>query len=169
YASAALKLHRDGLITLGQLRSVTEAATLDFDQARLFFPEWREQWGSMEAVLSRDIKGNCGMLRAEGEPPSAVFKSCRDFFVQNALRLSRRQSVLLGTCRELSSSLSDGNEVDDADDDSDEDEDFGEDGVREMARAATVAVMMQLPQPRIMTRIGSAWKELQALGSNDAL
>ena len=26
--------------------------------------------------------------------------------------------------------------------------------MREMARAATVAVMMQLPQPRIMTRIG---------------
>ncbi|CAK9008328.1 unnamed protein product, partial [Durusdinium trenchii] len=178
YPDAALKLHQrhPNLISIRQLRSVIEAAITDFDHDRKFLAEW-EDWGHMEAILHKDIQRACEVVAAGGDPCQLVFKETEELFQQDATSLTRRRTFLRGIQKRVHPSatnycieeetVTEDSEATGSRSDVSVDSWFH---TRGWVRAATSIGFDHLgPQPALMRRIGSAWKEIQAMNHNDAL
>lgn len=187
YPAAALKLHyKDAeLISIRQLRLITEAAIVDFDNDRKFMAEF-EDWSVMDAILSQDIQRVGVLLDFQNDPLQIHFKDTSELFKQDEINILRQKHILRGIYRRANAHLftCGEQELSDGPDDSEDSEAEASDSRSEPVETSVVhdrsrrwerAVTtiggwdLQPPKAALMKRIGSAWQELQAMNHNDAL
>jgi len=189
YPAAALKLHykHPQLISIRQLRGITEAAIQDFNHDRKFMAEW-EDWSHMEAILQQDIERVARFLDFSDDPLQQHFMETCDLFKQDEVFILRRRQILRGIHHRVNAPLMNCGQLDDEDSTDPEDSEASEDSRSEPVessvnhmghmgshrpwdRAVTTIGGFDLSSPKagLMKRIGSAWKELQAMNHNDAL
>lgn len=187
YPAAALKLHyKDAeLISIRQLRVITEAAIMDFDSDRKFMAEW-EDWSLMNAILSQDIQRVGVLLDFQNDPLQIHFKDTSELFKQDEVNILRQKHILQGIYRRANAHLftCGEQELSDGPDNSEDSEAEASDSRSEPVEMSVGHVRsrrwdravttiggwdLQPPKAALLKHIGSAWKELQAMNHNDAL
>eukprot|EP00439_Symbiodinium_sp_Y106_P028159 s416_g3.t1 len=188
YPDAALKLHdiSQDLISARQLRKVAEDAIEKFDHARVLYPEWANDWSPIERSLRQSIRRIGFVVASEDEPLHHHLKATK-VFLEEACSAKRR-SILLGACRRHrshsrsrspSQDLDFGRDSRSSGSSSDGDEDWALSGGFDprRARSRTLPAVpatsvaqssLSISMEPVMVRIGSAWREIQALQYDDA-
>ncbi|CAE7236791.1 unnamed protein product [Symbiodinium natans] len=166
-----------------QLRRVAEAAILEFDHARVLYPEWASDWAPIERNLRKAIQSIEFVVAAADDPLQHKLKAT-NVFLEEACQAKRR-SILLGirAHRQRSHSRTHSrsqswqirlglSDSEDEEEDSVLSEPFDPDQFPQPANplptASTLTQFGPFGFEPVMTRIGSAWRELQAMQSHDA-
>lgn len=86
YVDAARILHNrfPHIVSVTQLESIVQSTISDFDDARLIYPEWRNEWGAMEEVLQNDLELANLAVRAWGHLGMPSLTGTQSFIRQNS-------------------------------------------------------------------------------------